>query len=98
MPIMPNKPSMPKFKLHGFLTSSNIAHSMPKFPKSFGPFREKLAIRRNFRELMRQIMLNNFKIMLFPKERWFSPGTLSNFRGLVSKNPGPQKGQKPKPH
>ena len=64
------------------------AHSMPKFPKSFGPFREKLTIRKNFRKLMRQIMLNNFKIMLFPKERWFSQGALSNFRGLVSKNQG----------
>ena len=64
------------------------AHSMPKFPKSFGPFREKLKIRTNFRKLMRHIMLNNFKLMLFPKERRFSQGNLVDFRGLVSKNRG----------
>ena len=59
------------------------AHSMPKFPKSFGPFREKLKIRTNFRKLMRTVMLNNFKLMLFPKERRFSQGNLVNFRGLI---------------
>ena len=69
------------------------AHSMPKFPKSFGPFREKLKIRTNFRKLMRTVMLNNFKIMLFPKERRVSQGILSNFRGLVSKNRGPRRPQ-----
>ena len=69
------------------------AHSMPKFPKSFGPFREKLKIRTNFRKLMRTVMLNNIKIMLFPKERRVSQGILSNFRGLVSKNRGPRRAQ-----
>ena len=64
------------------------AHSMPKFPKSFGPFREKLKTRTNFRKLMRTVMLNNFKLMLFPKERRFSQGNLVNFRSLVSKNRG----------
>ena len=66
---------------------------MPKFPKSFGPFREKLKIRTNFRKLMRTVMLNNFKVMLFPKERRVFQGILSNFRGLVSKNRGPRRAQ-----
>ena len=61
---------------------------MPKFPKTFGPFREKLAIQKNFRKLMRKIMLNNFKNMLFPKITRLLKGVLSNFRGFISKNRG----------
>ena len=82
MPIMP-----------GFLTSSNMLTPMPKFPKSFLPFREKLKIRTNFRKLMRKVMLNNFKIMLFPKKRRVSQGILSSFKGLVFKNRGRRRAQ-----
>ena len=36
MPIMPNKPSMPKFKLHGFLTSSNMLTPCQSFLRALG--------------------------------------------------------------
>ena len=36
MPNMPNKPSMPKFKLHGFLTSSNMLTPCQSFLKALG--------------------------------------------------------------